>query len=84
MKYIPDWQNKKLRCHYCGEERSVKYTVEVFDPVLDNKPTTVCACNMCARRYMPDNTERLFKAVADNNSGWLNDFRTRWNNDAEW
>lgn len=83
MKYIPDWQNKKLRCHYCGSTKSVKYEVEVFDPVIADTPTSVCACNMCAMRYS-NPSAKLFKAVSDNNSGWLNDFRTRWDNDAEW
>ena len=48
MRVIPDWRNKNLRCHLCGETRSVKYAVEVFDPVIDNKPTEVCVCNKCA------------------------------------
>ena len=29
MKVIPDWQEKQLRCYFCGETRSVKYIVEV-------------------------------------------------------
>ena len=31
----------------CGENRSVKYVTEIFDPVIDNKPTKVCCCNKC-------------------------------------
>ena len=49
MKLIKDWQNKPYRCYFCGEKRSVKYEVEISDPVIDsNKPTWVCACNKCA------------------------------------
>lgn len=51
MKLIPNWQDKNLRCHICGETRSVKYTIEIFDPVVDNKPTNVCVCNKCALLY---------------------------------
>ena len=51
MKYIPDWRNKNFRCHFCGEARSVKYEEEIFDPVVDSKPTKVCVCNKCALRY---------------------------------
>lgn len=51
MKLIPNWQNKRLRCHFCGTTRSVKYTVKVFDPVVSNQTTDVCACNMCALKH---------------------------------
>ena len=51
MKLIPDWRNKNLRCHFCGETRSVKYMMGIFDPVVDDKPTEVCVCNKCALRY---------------------------------
>lgn len=51
MKLIPDWRNKNLRCHFCDETRSVKYTMKIFDPVVDNKPTEVCVCNKCVLRY---------------------------------
>lgn len=55
MKYIENWQDKNLRCHICGETRSVKYTIEIFDPVVDNKPTEVCVCNKCALLYGDSN-----------------------------
>ena len=48
MKIIPDWQNKQLRCYFCGETRSVKYTVEVKSTVYKDKAQRVCACNKCA------------------------------------
>lgn len=54
MKYLPDWQNKNLRCHFCGETRSVKYTVRIFDPVISERPTEVCCCNKCALLFHKD------------------------------
>ena len=48
IRYIPDWHKKNLRCHICGETRSVKYEMEMLDPVEDSKPTMVCVCNRCA------------------------------------
>lgn len=51
IKFIKDWDKRQLRCHFCGETRSVKYETEVFDPVLDTKPTMVCMCNKCALLY---------------------------------
>ena len=51
MKLIPNWHKKNLRCHFCGETKSVKYTMEVLDPVVDYKPTKVCVCNKCALKY---------------------------------
>lgn len=51
-KLIPNWQEKKLRCHLCGETRSVKYTATIFDPVVDRyKATDVYICNKCATYY---------------------------------
>ena len=47
MNYIPDWKNKKLRCHFCGETINVKYETEIFDPVVDSKPIKVCVCDKC-------------------------------------
>lgn len=48
MEYIANWQEKNLRCYYCGETRSVKYKEEIIDPVISSEPTTVCVCNKCA------------------------------------
>lgn len=58
MKIIPNWQNKKLRCYLCGEKRSVKYEVEVFDTETSDKPTIVCVCNKCALRYTLSTSEK--------------------------
>lgn len=54
IKLIENWRDKNLRCHFCGETRSVKYEKEIFDPVVDSKPTKVCMCNKCALRYGKD------------------------------
>ena len=48
MKYIPNWQEKKLTCYFCGEKRSVKYVVEEYDSFKQDEPFEVCACNKCA------------------------------------
>ena len=45
MKIIENWQDKKLKCHFCGETRSVKYEVVTF--VKNEGLKTVCACNKC-------------------------------------
>ena len=46
MKLIPKWQNKSLRCHFCGETRSVKYSVYVEKYYGD-----VPCCNKCALQF---------------------------------
>jgi len=49
FKLISNWNKKKLRCHYCGETKSVKYTREIYDPTIDaNNTVTVNVCNKCA------------------------------------
>ena len=48
MKIIPNWQEKKLKCHICGEGKSVKYIIEIFDRFVSDEPFEVCACNKCA------------------------------------
>jgi hypothetical protein len=49
IKLIPDWQNRNIRCYFCGSSKSVKYEKRIFDPVLDDtKPSTVYVCNRCA------------------------------------
>lgn len=45
--FIPDWNKKKSRCHFCGTNKSVKYKTYVMDPVVGSKPTEVCVCNRC-------------------------------------
>lgn len=51
MRLISNWRNKNLRCHFCDKTESVKYTMKVFDPVIDSKPVYVYVCNKCAARY---------------------------------
>ena len=51
MKLIPKWQDKLLRCHFCGTNKSVKYAVELHGAICDNKPLEVSVCNKCALLY---------------------------------
>ena len=44
INLITDWQNKDLKCHYCGTTKSVKYAVSL-------NGSTVCACNKCVLKY---------------------------------
>lgn len=52
MKLIPNWQDRKLKCHFCGDTRSVKYKTKIL--VIDTIPNTeetekeVCVCHRCA------------------------------------
>lgn len=41
------------RCHFCGETRSVKYSISVYDPTIrvDDR-THVACCNRCFARYV--------------------------------
>lgn len=49
IQLIPDWQNKEYRCYFCGSIKSVKYTEEIFDPVINDRGLSkVCVCNRCA------------------------------------
>lgn len=50
MKYIENWPNKNLTCHFCGTDKSVKYEVEIKD--ADGKIHSVPCCNMCALLYI--------------------------------
>lgn len=51
LEYIKDWQDQRLRCYFCGTNKSVKYSVELID---DNKHLKVCVCNRCALIYGKD------------------------------
>lgn len=46
FEIIPNYQHKGLRCHFCGETRSVKYYVNISG-LSDGKLSKVCACNKC-------------------------------------
>lgn len=48
MKLIPIEERGKYRCHFCGTNKSVKYVIKIFDPVIDDKPVKVTCCNKCA------------------------------------
>ena len=47
MKLIPGWRDKNLKCYFCGETRSVKYSIKIIhdDCIMHRK---VYACNRCA------------------------------------
>lgn len=48
----PNWSKENLKCHFCGETRSVKYKVKilVIDTIYSDEKTEkeVCICNKCA------------------------------------
>ena len=50
-KLIPAWRDKKLRCGFCGDTRSVKYAKDVCVPIKDKIEMKICLCNKCAARY---------------------------------
>lgn len=56
MDFIPDWRTKKLKCHFCGETRSVKYKTKICDvknSKVNNKvEREVYACNKCILTIM--------------------------------
>lgn len=56
-KLIDPKDRKKCRCYFCETNLSVKYLVEVYDPVISNKRTWVCACNKCALTHIDDFVE---------------------------
>ena len=51
FKYVGADRIGKCRCYFCGDTRSVKYMMDIYDPVISNKMTSVCICNKCAARY---------------------------------
>jgi transcription elongation factor Elf1 len=44
MKFIPNWKDKSLKCHFCGTTKSVKYVVELYG-------VEVCTCNRCVLKH---------------------------------
>lgn len=40
FRYIPNWQNKGLTCHFCKTTKSVKYATNIGGAVVP-------ACNKC-------------------------------------
>lgn len=47
VKYNPYWKEEKNTCcYFCGEMRSVKYTVDLCN-VFGKRILTVDACNRC-------------------------------------
>lgn len=64
ISMIPPEKRGNCRCHFCGETRSVKYTVEIFDPVISCSPSEVCCCNKCFLRYSEYDPEIYGAVVA--------------------
>lgn len=48
MNLISGWRNKNLQCYFCGETRSVKYTMKIKTQPENIKLREVCVCNKCA------------------------------------
>jgi hypothetical protein len=48
----PNWHKENLKCHFCGETRSVKYKTKIIiiDTIPNDEETEkeVCVCNKCA------------------------------------
>lgn len=61
MQIIPADQRENLRCYFCEDTRSVKYTIRVFDPVLGTNQEDVCCCNKCAAAYGGANETSIHK-----------------------
>lgn len=52
FKLVEGWSRKDLRCHFCHSTKSVKYEMNLFDPVIDDsEPSVVYVCNLCALKY---------------------------------
>ena len=49
ITYNPNWahKNKNTCCYFCGETRSVKYVVDLYNP-YGSRALTVDCCNRCA------------------------------------
>lgn len=61
ISMIPLEERENCRCHFCGETRSVKYKVEVFDPNR-RASSEVCCCNKCFVSYS-DYDPEIYGAV---------------------
>lgn len=46
--------SRGYRCHFCGETRSVKYILELFEPDISKEPMKVPCCNRCALLHAVD------------------------------
>ena len=51
----PNWHKESLKCHFCGETKSVKYKIKII--IIDTIPNRetekeVCVCNKCALRMI--------------------------------
>ena len=57
MKLIPYWQDLKLKCYFCGTDKSVKYSVMEYDRFVEDEPFEVFCCNKCALIHSADNND---------------------------
>ena len=60
MKLIPNWRDKNLKCYFCGETRSVKYTTEIQTQSESIKTREVCVCNKCALQNLIDKNTKSY------------------------
>ena len=64
ISMIPPEKMENCRCHFCGETRSVKYTVAIFDPTLSRGLSEVYCCNECLLRHSSYDPEIYGAVVA--------------------
>lgn len=51
-RIIENYEDQNLKCHFCGTTQSIKYEIDVFDPMQPaEKFVKVSACNSCALRH---------------------------------
>ena len=62
ISMIPPEKRRNCRCHFCGETRSVKYTVSIVDPTLSRGISEVYCCNECLLHYS-DYDPKIYGAV---------------------
>ena len=61
LQLIPVDKRKGKRCHFCGTTLSVKYEIDINDPVISNKSSKVYCCNRCALSF--DNQREIYNPM---------------------
>ena len=61
FQLIPIDKRKGKRCHFCGTTLSVKYEIDINDPVISNKSSKVYCCNRCALFF--DNQREIYNPM---------------------
>ena len=46
-RFIPNWINKNLKCHFCGDTKSVKYEMKLANTESPGNFISVPVCNRC-------------------------------------